>query len=186
MDYANTRLSERLRINPGIIRQLGRHLSVDLSTTWERLEVRGDTVYTATIAQSVIASQFTPCAMLRGILQLVDHSYNTAAYADGRDSRRKTLFSQVLGSSKLNPQTVVFVGYSDAAAGNQEVSLTRTSRTFFAKVGHALMPSVCGTGRGGEPNGRPAMYPRVVPARRWVRCVTVPGRFPAAVSAMGG
>lgn len=140
VDYANTRLGERLRINPGIIRQIGRHLSVDLSTTWERFEVRRGKVYTATIAQSVIAYQFTTRAMLRGILQFVDHSYNTAAYTDGRESRRKTLFSQVLGSYKLNPQTVLFVGYSDAAAGNQEVSLTRTSRTFFAKLGYALMP----------------------------------------------
>jgi hypothetical protein len=140
VDYANTRLGERLRINPGVIQQLGRHLSVDLSATWERLDVRGDKVYTATIAQSVIAYQFTTRAMLRGILQLVDHDYNTAVYTDGRGSRRKSLFSQLLGSYKLNPQTVLFVGYSDAATGNQDISLTRTSRTFFAKVGYAWMP----------------------------------------------
>lgn len=140
VDYANTRLGERLRINPGVIQQLGRHLSVDLSATWERLDARGERVYTATIAQSVIAYQFTTRAMLRGILQLVDHDYNTAAFSDGRGSRRKSLFSQVLGSYKLNPQTVLYVGYSDASAGNQDISLTRTSRTFFAKVGYAWMP----------------------------------------------
>lgn len=140
VDYANTRLGERLRVNPGIVRQLGRHLSLDLSATWERLEARGERVYTATIAQSAIAYQFTTRAMLRGILQLVDHDYNTAAYTDGRGSRRKSLFTQVLGSYKLNPQTVLFVGYSDNAAGNQDISLTRTSRTFFAKVGYAWMP----------------------------------------------
>jgi len=47
------------------------------------------------------------------------------------------LFSQYLFSDKLNPQTVLLVGYSDNASGTQAIDLTRTDRTFFTKVGYA-------------------------------------------------
>jgi len=35
---------------------------------------------------------------------------------------------------------VVFLGYSDNAAGDRSFDLTRTNRTFFAKMGYALRP----------------------------------------------
>jgi hypothetical protein len=47
------------------------------------------------------------------------------------------LFSQYLFSYKLNPQTLLLVGYSDNASGTQAIDLTRTDRTFFMKVGYA-------------------------------------------------
>ena len=37
IDYANTRLGSRVRLGPGITQQVGRHLSLDLSATWERM-----------------------------------------------------------------------------------------------------------------------------------------------------
>ena len=51
------------------------------------------------------------------------------------DTRR--LFSQYLFSYKLNPQTVLFVGYSDNSVGDQANQLQRQNRTFFTKVGYA-------------------------------------------------
>jgi len=47
------------------------------------------------------------------------------------------LFTQLLFSYKLNPQTVLFVGYSDNSAAFDQVDLTRADRTFFVKVGYA-------------------------------------------------
>lgn len=140
IDYANTRLGRRVRLGPGIVQKLGRHLSVDLSATWERMQVHGDRLFTATIAQTTVAYQLNTRAMLRAILQLVDCDYNTALYADGRGAERRALYTQLLASYKLNPQTVLFLGYSDAAQGTQDYSLTKSSRTFFAKVGYAWMP----------------------------------------------
>ena len=51
-----------------------------------------------------------------------------------RDSR---LSSQVLLSYKLNPQTVLFLGYSDSHRGDQDTDLTQSVRTVFAKIGYA-------------------------------------------------
>jgi len=50
------------------------------------------------------------------------------------------LFNQFLFSHKVNPQTGVFLGYSDNQAASQSFDLTRTDRTFSAKVGYALRP----------------------------------------------
>ena len=52
-------------------------------------------------------------------------------------SRTRRLFSQLLFSYKLNPQTVALVGYSDNADTAQTADLARANRTFFMKVGYA-------------------------------------------------
>ncbi|HNX49971.1 MAG TPA: DUF5916 domain-containing protein [Thermoanaerobaculaceae bacterium] len=137
IDYANTRPGKRIRVVPGVTQRFGRHLSVSLSGTWERMREQRERLFTATIAETSVAYQFTARAFVRAILQYMDYDYNTALYTDGRDARSKGLFSQYLFSYKLNPQTVLFIGYSDAAEGNQDVRLTRANRTVFAKIGYA-------------------------------------------------
>ena len=52
-------------------------------------------------------------------------------------SSSQELFTQFLFSYKLNPQTVLFLGYSDGSLGTQGLSLQRTNRTVFFKVGYA-------------------------------------------------
>jgi hypothetical protein len=55
------------------------------------------------------------------------------------------VFSQLLFSYKRNPQSALFLGYSDTWRGMTEptldrVPLTQTDRTLFAKVGYAWRP----------------------------------------------
>ncbi len=62
-----------------------------------------------------------------------------------RTVRRRSLFTRFLFSYKVNPRTVLFVGYSDDRLGMLDPELTRTaltptSRTFFLKVGYAWRP----------------------------------------------
>jgi hypothetical protein len=53
--------------------------------------------------------------------------------------RSRHLFSQFLFSYKLNPQTVLLLGYSDNQLADRELDLVRTDRTLFVKVGYALV-----------------------------------------------
>jgi hypothetical protein len=53
------------------------------------------------------------------------------------EPRSKRLFSQLLFSYKVNPQTVLLVGYSDNYSGLRDLNLTQTDRTFFLKLGYA-------------------------------------------------
>lgn len=40
-------------------------------------------------------------------------------------------------NAKVNPQTVLFLGYSDNQLGLLQFDLTHTDRTLFAKIGYA-------------------------------------------------
>jgi hypothetical protein len=58
------------------------------------------------------------------------------------DPRSRGVFTQFLFSYKLNPRTVLFLGYSDNSMGGEffgldRVDITRVNRTFFLKIGYA-------------------------------------------------
>lgn len=49
----------------------------------------------------------------------------------------KRVLTQLLFSYKINPRTVLFIGYSDNYLGSQDFGLTQLGRTFFVKLGYA-------------------------------------------------
>jgi len=58
---------------------------------------------------------------------------------DEVDAFTERLFTQFLFSYKLNPQTVLFVGYADNREGDEFVDLTESNRTLFFKFGYAFV-----------------------------------------------
>jgi hypothetical protein len=74
------------------------------------------------------------------ILQYTDLERAPVLYLSPVDKRTETLFSQLLFSYKLNPQTVLFLGYSDDSLGDERIDLTRADRTLFMKIGYAWVP----------------------------------------------
>jgi hypothetical protein len=139
IDYDNTRLGRRLRVSPGITQRLGRHLSVELSGAWERMREASQELYTAAVARATLAYQFNTRAFVRAVLQYSSYDYNLALYDDDPEDFEEGLFTQLLFAYKLNPQSAIYVGYSDASQGTQDYSLTRTDRTFFVKAGYAFL-----------------------------------------------
>jgi hypothetical protein len=139
IDYANTRQGRRLRVQPGFMYYLGRHLKFDFEHLYERLEVDDGRLYTANISQGTVAYQFTTRAFLRAILQYVDNRFDVSLYddPDEHEPEEKDLFAQLLFSYKLNPQTVFFLGYSESSEATQSFGLTTANRTVFAKIGYA-------------------------------------------------
>jgi len=80
---------------------------------------------------------------LRNVYPHQSQALNAYAFQVNRES--KTLFTQVLFSYKVNPRTVLFLGYSDNSLGLLDsdlarTSLTRQDRTFFLKLGYAWRP----------------------------------------------
>jgi hypothetical protein len=51
--------------------------------------------------------------------------------------RSRDVFTQLLFSYKINPQTVLFLGYSDNYDDSDRKAVIRTDRTFFLKIGYA-------------------------------------------------
>jgi len=139
IDYDNTRLGRRMRVAPGINQRFGRHFSVELSGAWERMREQSQELYTAAVARTTLAYQFSTRAFVRAILQYSSYDYNLALYDDDPEDFEEGLSTQLLFSYKLNPQSAIYVGYSDASQGTQDYELTRTDRTFFVKVGYAFL-----------------------------------------------
>lgn len=137
IDYANTRPGQRVRLNPSIVFKPGRHMRIELGHIYERLNAAGSQLYTANISQLTAVYHFNTRTFFRAILQYVDYDYNVENYTFSIDPRYKHLFSQLLFSYRINPRTVLFLGYSDNYFGNQDFSLAQNDRTFFAKVGYS-------------------------------------------------
>jgi len=139
IDFTNAQPGTRLTLNPGILIKAGRHFSINLDHAFERFNVPNGRLYTANVSNAQLIYQFNPRAFLRTILQYVDYDYNVENYLYPRDPRFKHLFSQVLFSYKINPQTVLFLGYSDDYYGFSIIPVTQNNRTLFLKIGYALV-----------------------------------------------
>jgi hypothetical protein len=137
IDYANARPGKRFQVSPNIQWSIGRNLHLSAGHTYERLSVDDGRLYTANISQGTFVYQFNSRTFVRAILQYVDYDYAADLYSFEIDPRYRHLFSQFLFSYKINPQTMLFLGYSDDYLGAYEYGLTQADRTFFVKIGYA-------------------------------------------------
>ncbi|HXH27846.1 MAG TPA: DUF5916 domain-containing protein [Candidatus Polarisedimenticolia bacterium] len=152
IDYDNCRPGRILRLDPGLTAQAGRHLRVALNDTYERLDVDGGRLYRAQLAQARLAWQFNVRAMARAIVQYSDIRRDPGLYATSRCSSfdpaafvpppvsERTIFTQLLFSYRVSPQTALYIGYTEDRLGDVDQPLTRSARTFFFKVGYAWLP----------------------------------------------
>ena len=137
IDYTDVRPGKRLQLNPYLRYNLGLHLRLSLDHTFERMTVEDQRLYTANISQFTAIYQFDTRTFFRTILQYVDYRYNVDNYISVVDPYYRHLFTQFLFSYKINPQTVLFLGYSDDYYGEAAYGLTQSDRTFFVKLGYA-------------------------------------------------
>jgi len=140
IDYANTRLGTRFKLNPSMEVSLGLHLKAELDHTYEKLNVNAGQLYTANISRIKLIYQINKEMFLRGIVQYVDYQRDETLYLDEVEPETKDIFTQFLFSYKINPQTVFFLGYSDNYYGNYTLDVTQTNRTLFTKIGYAFVP----------------------------------------------
>ncbi len=140
VDFANTRPGTRLFWEPGIRLNLGLRLRLDLDHDLQRFEVDEGKLFEANLTQLRLVYQINVRTFVRTIFQYRDVERNPDLYVDEVDARTERLFSQFLFSYKLNPQTVLFVGYADNREGDQLVDLTERNRTLFFKFGYAFVP----------------------------------------------
>ena len=88
---------------------------------------------------------FSRRALLRGLVQVRDLVRDPGLYRSPMTSGERTVATQLLVSYKLNPQSVLFLGYSDASVDEREnrdpaLGLVRMTRSFFVKLGYAWRP----------------------------------------------
>ncbi len=139
IDFANTRLGDATVLEGFAQMRVGRSLDLQFDYLIQQLDVDGGQLFDARLAQSRIVYQFNIRTFVRAILQYQDISRNSDLYLSPVRPEEEEFFGQFLFSYKLNPQTVLFLGYTDGRFGEQGVDLTQTDRTFFLKLGYALL-----------------------------------------------
>ncbi|MBE3135021.1 MAG: hypothetical protein IMZ55_16255 [Acidobacteria bacterium] len=137
IDVANARPASLVRLGPSLEWKLGAPLNLHVNHTLERLSVAGGKLYTANLTQLRVIYHFNVHTFIRAILQFTDVSRNTALAEVPSSASMRRLVSQYLFSYKLNPRTVLLVGYSDNASGAARERLVQANRTFFIKIGYA-------------------------------------------------
>ena len=86
-----------------------------------------------------------PRSFVRAIAQYQQVDRNALQYVSPVDQRNRSLLTQLLYAYKLNPQTVLFLGYTQEGTGflgadTVQVPITTRGRTFFMKLGYAWRP----------------------------------------------
>ncbi len=137
VDYSNVREAVALRLSPFAELSLGRHVNINLRHAFERLEFEGNKIFMANLSQIRLIYNFNVRAFVRAIVQYLDVSRNPELYLFPVPDKTQTIFTQFLFSYKLNPQTVLFIGYSDNYLGMTGIDITQSDRTFFVKLGYA-------------------------------------------------
>lgn len=137
IDFANTQPADQLLLEPGIRLNLGRRVVLRLNHTFNRLKVEGGTLITANLTELRAVYQFNRRTFVRLISQFLDLDRDPTLFQNSVEARSKDLLNELLFSYKLNPRTVLFLGYSDNHQANDRFDLTQTNRAIFMKLGYA-------------------------------------------------
>lgn len=145
IDYDNGRLADQVQLSPQIRLRVGRRVDLGVNHAWRRLSSEGETVFDANVSQLRAVYNFSPRMFVRAIVQHRSTRRDPSLYREEVDRFRRSVASQLLFSYKLNPQSVVFVGYGDARVewtdvGFRSVPLIQIDRTLFAKASYAWRP----------------------------------------------
>jgi hypothetical protein len=143
VDFVNSRLGDELRLEPGLEWNVNRHLLMRLQHTAVELDDEsGRRIFAADVSDLRLTWQFNVRSFLRMTLQQQLVERNLLLFIDAdTDAESKARGAQLLYSYQLNPQTVVFAGYSDNHRQDDELaSLIKTDRTFFLKFSYAWVP----------------------------------------------
>jgi hypothetical protein len=139
IDFANSQPADGVFLNPSVELKISRPINFQFNHTYQRLNVAGGRLFTANLSQFRIVYQFNIRTFVRAILQYERISRNQDLYSFPVEAETDSLFTQFLFSYKINPQSVIFVGYSDNHLGLDRIDLIQTDRTFFLKIGYAFL-----------------------------------------------
>ncbi len=137
IDYSNARKAFALNVIPAAEVNLGRNININVQHDFQRFTLRGDEIFQASLSQLTLVYNFSLRMFVRGIVQYLNVARTPELYINPVQRRTQTVFTQILFSYKLNPQTVIFLGYSDNYFGETGLDVTQTDRTFFIKLGYA-------------------------------------------------
>ncbi len=116
-------------------------LRVDTGRRWLNVDVPGRAaprLFTARVERLKATYTFTARSFLRVIAQHVDTTRDPSLYTDVVARREGSVDVSALFAYKLNWQTVLFAGYGDNRARDDDERWQRGGREFFVKLSYAF------------------------------------------------
>lgn len=139
IDYAAVLPATRSGLSPSVSIHAGRHLSFDLQQNWAHLDREEGRLYSTSVTYFRSVYQFNRRSFLRMILQYARVDRNPEMYSAMVDDSSETLLTQLLFSYKINPRTLLYLGYSDSGYGTRDIALARQNQSIFIKLGYAFL-----------------------------------------------
>jgi uncharacterized protein DUF5916/cellulose/xylan binding protein with CBM9 domain len=142
VDFTNARIGQQRVYEPSMTVNAGRHMQWRLSYQINQLNTpAGAQIFDARLTDARFTYQFDIRSFLRLTIQHSDVIRNQAEYINPVDARTRSVSWQLLYSYKVNPQTLVFLGFSQV--GFQDDSLPGIEvfgQTAFLKLSYAWIP----------------------------------------------
>ena len=137
IDFANARLGQQITVSPQVNLFLGKHFLMNLRHNFQIMQIDGENLYTTNLSDLRLTYQFNIRSFLRATILYSDTVRDPELYRFTVDRRSRNLTLQLLYSYKINPQTLIFVGYSDTRDNEHAVALEQRDRRLFVKIGYA-------------------------------------------------
>lgn len=136
IDYGANRPARRWALSPGFTLNLGRHVYLQGDFLGEKLRVAEGELYRAFVADVKVMVHLSVRSFLRLLTQLEKVQTHPQLYPDPPQRLAKTWNHQLLFAYKVNPQTLLYLGASHGAEGNQPGRAVTTQRSLFLKVSY--------------------------------------------------
>lgn len=140
VDYANGREARVVRLDPGVDLRLGRRVMLDMGYSMQRLRAEGREILSADLLQLRAVYHFGVRTFVRAVVQYQTTERNQEMFVSPVAPHNQNLFTQLLFAYKVNPESVVYLGYTDTRLGDNQIDLTQTGRSLFLKFGYAWSP----------------------------------------------
>ncbi len=147
VDFTNGRKADNLRFKLESDIRMGKHIDMTVTHRFQKLHLSGNRIFTANLTELQAAYNINLRTFFRVILQYRHTLRNPELFDDQSVNRiDQSVFAQLLLSYKVNPQSVIFLGYVDnhggyeSSADFREIPLTQVNQTLFFKVGYAWRP----------------------------------------------
>ena len=142
IDFANNRLGQRREVSPRLNWNINKHLEIKFNQVYRELDADDDKVFVARLTDIRTTYQFNVQSFLRlsVIYNNTDRNPDNYIYSDPEDitAKQRDFSTELLYAYKVNPQTVLYLGYSDHSYTEEEfMDLEQDERSVFAKVSYA-------------------------------------------------
>lgn len=140
VDFSNDRLADSRRYRLRLAGNLSKNFSYDVVHTYRNLSIPAGNIFTANQTDIRLSYQFNIRQRLRLALIQTHVNRDLSLYNEPEDFDTSSQFiaSQLVYSYKVNPRTLLFVGYSDVGTENDDIeSFVKTDKNVFVKFSYA-------------------------------------------------